>query len=109
MALWFFSYTTSHFIVIVYDVSIVIVYDVSIVIVYDATLLLSLTYQFQRRLRKTDCTNLWVIKLTKYYHLVDFGLVSVTLNNQLVSVVVVNGVNFLKAFSMFLKLLQGFA
>ena len=50
--------------VIVYDVSIVIVYDVSIVIVYDVTLLLSMTYQFQSRLRKTDCTDLWVIKLT---------------------------------------------
>ena len=55
MALWFISYATSPITVTIYDVSIVIVYDV--------TLLLSMTYQFQSRLGKTDCTDIWVIKL----------------------------------------------
>ena len=48
MALRFVSYATSPLIVIVYDV----------------TLLLSMTYQFQSRSGKTDCTDLWVIKPT---------------------------------------------
>ena len=56
MALWFVSYATSP--------TMVIVYDVSIVIVYDVTLLLSMTYQFKISTGKTDCTDLWVIKLT---------------------------------------------
>ena len=34
MALWFFSYTMSPVIVIVYDVSIVIVYDISLLLPY---------------------------------------------------------------------------
>ena len=55
MALWFVSYATSPITVTIYDVSIVIVYDV--------TLLLSMTYHFQSRLEKTDCTDIWVIKL----------------------------------------------
>ena len=55
MALWFVSYATSPITVTIYDVSIVIVYDV--------TLLLSMTYHFQSRLGKTDCTDIWVIKL----------------------------------------------
>ena len=55
MALWFVSYATSPITVTIYDVSIVIVYDV--------TLLLSITYHFQSRLGKTDCTDIWVIKL----------------------------------------------
>ena len=41
---------------------IVIVYDVSIVIVYDISLLSSMTYRCQSIRKKTDCTNLWVIK-----------------------------------------------
>ena len=57
MALWFVSYATSPITVTIYDVSNVIVYDV--------TLLLSMTYHFQSRLGKTDCTDIWVIKLTK--------------------------------------------
>ena len=66
MALWFVSYATS--------LITVTIYDVSIVIVYDLTLLLSMTYHFQSRLGKTDCTDIWVIKLkTKYRHLSDFG------------------------------------
>ena len=67
MALWFVSYAMSPITVTIYDVSIVIVYDV--------TLLLSMTYHFQSRLGKTDCTDIWVIKLkkTKYRHLSDFG------------------------------------
>ena len=56
MALWFVSYATSPITFTIYDVSIVIVYDV--------TLLLSMTYHFQSRLGKTDCTDIWVIKLT---------------------------------------------
>ena len=50
------SYATSPIIVIVYDVS----------IVYDVALLLSITYEFLKsaREKKTDCTNLWVIKPT---------------------------------------------
>ena len=55
MALWFVSYATSPITVTIYDVSIVIIYDV--------TLLLSMTYHFQSRLGKTDCTDIWVIKL----------------------------------------------
>ena len=55
MALWFISYAKSAITVTIYDVSIVIVYDV--------TLLLSMTYHFQSRLGKTDCTDIWVIKL----------------------------------------------
>ena len=55
MALWFVSYATSPITVTIYDVSIVIVYDV--------TLLLSMTYHYQSRLGKTDCTDIWVIKL----------------------------------------------
>ena len=55
MALWFVSYATSSVTVTIYDVSIVIVYDV--------TLLLSMTYHFQNRLGKTDCTAIWVIQL----------------------------------------------
>ena len=38
----------------------VTIYDVSIVVVYDVTLLLSMTYHFQSRLGKTDCTDIWV-------------------------------------------------
>ena len=53
MALWFVSYATSPITATIYDVSIVIVYDV--------TLLLSMTYHFQSRLGKTDCTDIWVI------------------------------------------------
>ena len=56
MALYFDSYEMSSIIVIVYDESIVIVYVVS--------LLLSMTYQFQSRLGKTDGTDLWAIKAT---------------------------------------------
>ena len=41
----------------------VTIYDVSIVIVCDVTLLLSMTYHFQSCLGKTDCTDIWVIKL----------------------------------------------
>ena len=55
MALWFVSYAMSPITVTIYDVSIVIVYDV--------TLLLSMTYHFQSRLGKNDCTDIWVIKL----------------------------------------------
>ena len=55
MALWFFSYATSPITVTIFDVSIVIVYDV--------TLLLSMTYHFKSLLGKTDCTDIWVIKL----------------------------------------------
>ena len=55
MALCFVSYATSPITVTIYDVSIVIVYDV--------TLLLSMTYHNQSRLGKTDCTDIWVIKL----------------------------------------------
>ena len=55
MALWFVSDATSPITVTIYDVSIVIVYDV--------TLLLSMTYYNQSRLGKTDCTDIWVIKL----------------------------------------------
>ena len=55
MALWFVSYATSPITVTIYDVSNVIVYDVA--------LLLSMTYHFQSRLGKTDCTDIWVIKL----------------------------------------------
>ena len=55
MALWFVSYATTPITVTIYDVSIAIVYDV--------TLLLSMTYHFQSRLGKTDCTDIWVIKL----------------------------------------------
>ena len=55
MALWFISYARSAITVTIYDVSIVIVYDV--------TLLLSMTYHFQSRLGKTDCMDIWVIKL----------------------------------------------
>ena len=55
MALWFVSYGTPPITVTIYDVSIVIVYDV--------TLLLSMTYHFQSRLGKTDCTDIWVRKL----------------------------------------------
>ena len=55
MALWFVSYATSPITVTIYYVSIVIVYDV--------TLLLSMTYHFQSRLGKTECTDIWVIKL----------------------------------------------
>ena len=55
MALWFVSYAMSPITVTIYDVSIVIVYDVA--------LLLSMTYHFQSRLGKTDCTDIWVIKL----------------------------------------------
>ena len=57
MALWFVSYATSPITVTIYDVSIVIFYDV--------TLLLSMTYHFESRLGKTDCTDIWVIKLKK--------------------------------------------
>ena len=49
MALWFVSYATSPITVTIYDV----------------TLLLSMTYHFQSRLGKTDCTDIWVIKLKK--------------------------------------------
>ena len=56
MALWFVSYATSPITVTIYDVSILIVYDV--------TLLLSMTYHFQNRLGKTNCTDIWVIKLS---------------------------------------------
>ena len=63
MALWFVSYATSPITVTIDDVSIVIVYDVSIVIVYDVILLSSMTYHFQSRLGKTDCTDIWVKKL----------------------------------------------
>ena len=38
MALWFFSYTLSPNIVIVYDLSIVIVYNVSFFIVYNISI-----------------------------------------------------------------------
>ena len=55
MALWFVSYATSPITVTIYYVSIVIVYGV--------TLLLSMMYHFQSRLGKTDCTDIWVIKL----------------------------------------------
>ena len=55
MALWFVSYATSPITVTIYVISIVIVNDV--------TLLLSMTYHFQSRLGKTDCTDIWVIKL----------------------------------------------
>ena len=55
MALWFVSYATSPITVTIYDISIVIVHDV--------TLLLSMTYHFQSRLGKADCTDIWVIKL----------------------------------------------
>ena len=55
MALWLVSYATSPITVTIYDVSIVIVHDV--------TLLLSMTYHIQSRLGKTDCTDIWVIKL----------------------------------------------
>ena len=55
MALWFVSYATSPITVAIYDVSIVIVYDI--------TLLLSMMYHFQSRLGKTDCTDIWIIKL----------------------------------------------
>ena len=55
MALWLVSYAMSPITVTIYEVSIVIVYDV--------TLLLSMTYHFQSRLGKTDCTDIWVIKL----------------------------------------------
>ena len=63
MALWFVSYATSPITVTISDVSIVIVYGV--------TLLLSMTYHFQSRLGKTDCTDIWVIKLKNQVS--DFG------------------------------------
>ena len=55
MALWFVSYAMSPITVTIYDVSIVIVYDVA--------LLLSMTYHSQSRFGKTDCKDIWVIKL----------------------------------------------
>ena len=55
MALWFVGYATFPITVTIYDISNVIVYDV--------TLLLSMTYHFQSRLGKTDCTDIRVIKL----------------------------------------------
>ena len=78
MALWFVSYATSPITVTIYDVSIVIVYGV--------ILLLSMTYHFQSRLGKTDCTDIWVIKLkTKYRHVSDFGspiiMIDIDMNN----------------------------
>ena len=70
----FISYATSPNIVIVYDVSIVIVNDIS--------LLLSMTYQFQRRSGKNWLHGSMGNK-TKYRHLMDFRLLILIIKTRL--------------------------